>query len=102
MRALLIVGLLCVIVCGCSPRLSGTYLPQGGGNTLLGNVFSKMEFVSGSEVDMTISLSGTASRFKYKVDGKKLVLSAGEQTMIMDIDDKGCIGNQMMGKYCKK
>src|SRR2546423_8996277 len=98
MRAFLIVGLLCVVVSGCSPRLSGTYLPEGKGNAMIGNFLEKIEFVSGSEVDVTTF--GQTTRSHYKVDGKKLVLTNGGQSFVLEIDDKGCIGNTMLREYC--
>jgi len=92
----LIVGL---VLSACGQGLSGTYFP-----TTKGSTYSKLEFVSGSEVDVTASLLGmvSTSRATYKVEKGKLVIAAGGQSVVFEIDDKGCFGNSLIGMFCKK
>jgi hypothetical protein len=54
MKSITFATLLCLFVAGCGRNsLSGTYLPKGGG---MGNglVISKLEIVSGTEVNISM------------------------------------------------
>ena len=75
-------------------------MPKGKGNSLIGNIAEKFEFVSRSEVEITAI--GNVTRSQYKLDGKKLVLTGGGQSIVLEVDEKGCFSNQWIGMYCKK
>ena len=87
--------LACLLAAGCSHGLSGTYLPKGGG---MGNgvVMSKLEFVNGNEVN--ISMMEQTVRANYKVDGKQVLLIVNGQQQVFNLDVDG--GN-LFGKFCK-
>jgi hypothetical protein len=98
-RSIAIAFLACLIAAGCGHHLSGTYVPKGGG---IGNglVMSKLEFINGSEVN--ISMMEQTVRANYKVDGKQVVLSVNGQQEVFTIDDDGCLdGGNLFGKFCK-
>jgi hypothetical protein len=91
--------LACLLAAGCGHSLSGTYLPKGGG---MGNglVMSKLEFISGSEVN--ISMMEQTVRANYKVDGKQVLLIVNGQQEVFNIDADGCLdGGNLFGKFCK-
>ena len=91
--------LACLIAAGCSHGLSGTYLPKGGG---IGNglVMSKLEFINGNEVN--ISMMEQTVRANYKVDGKQVLLIVNGQQQVFNLDDGGCLdGGNLFGKFCK-
>ena len=99
MKSIIFVTLLCVFVTGCSHGLSGTYLPKGGG---MGNglVMSKLEFINGNEVN--ISMMEQTVRANYKVDGKQVLLIVNGQQEVFNLDDAGCLdGGNLFGKFCK-
>ena len=98
-KSITIAVLACLLATGCSHRLSGTYVPKGGG---IGNglVMSKLEFISSTEVN--ISMMEQTVRANYKVDGKQVVLSVNGQQEVFNIDDDGCLdGGNLFGKFCK-
>ena len=91
--------LACLLAAGCSHGLSGTYLPKGGG---MGNglVMSKLEFINGSEVN--ISMMEQTVRANYKIDGKQVLLTVNGQSEVFTLDDAGCLdGGNLFGKFCK-
>jgi hypothetical protein len=91
--------LACLLAAGCSRGLSGTYLPKGGG---MGNglVMSKLEFINGSEVN--ISMMEQTVRASYKIDGKQVLLIVNGQQEVFNLDDAGCLdGGNLFGKFCK-
>ncbi len=91
--------LACMLAVGCSHGLRGTYLPKGGG---MGNgvVMSKLEFINGTEVN--ISMMEQTVRANYKVDGKQVLLSVSGQQQVFNLDDEGCLdGGNLFGKFCK-
>jgi hypothetical protein len=99
MKSIVFGALLCVLVAGCSHGLSGTYLPQGGG---MGNglVMQKMEFLSGTEVNL--SMMEQVVRANYRIDGKQVLLIVNGQQEVFNLDDKGCLdGGNLFGKFCK-
>ena len=91
--------LACLVATGCSHGLSGVYMPKGGG---MGNglVMSKLEFINGQEVN--ISMMEQQFRANYKVDGKQVLLIVNCQQEVFNIDDAGCLdGGNLFGKFCK-
>ena len=98
-RSITIATLACLLAVGCSHSLSGTYLPKGGG---MGNglVMSKLEFINGSEVNIT--MMAQTVRANYKVDGKQVLLIVNNQQEVFNLDDDGCLdGGSLFGKFCK-
>jgi hypothetical protein len=98
-KSITIAILACLLAAGCGHHLSGTYLPKGGG---IGNglVMSKLEFISGTEVN--ISMMAQTVRANYKVDGKQVLLVVNGQQEVFNIDDDGCLdGGNLFGKFCK-
>jgi hypothetical protein len=80
---------------GCGPRVSGTYTDKASGN--------QWTFKSGT---VTVSNGGMSeSGYKYKVEGKKILLTnpnGNGPTLELDINDKGCItGVGIMVEACK-
>jgi hypothetical protein len=86
---------------GCGSRLSGTYLPSGKPPSVIGFVYEKFEFGSGETVDIVIM--DVTRRGTYKIDGKKVAMTLNGESLVMVMDDKGCLdGGELIGKYCKK
>lgn len=99
LKSIIAAVLACLLMAGCGHSLSGTYLPKGGG---VGNglVLAKLEFISGTEVNIT--MMEQTIRTNYKIEGKQLLLSLNGQQAIFNIDDQGCLdGGNMFGKFCK-
>jgi hypothetical protein len=99
LKSIIFATLLCLFAAGCSHGLSGTYLPKGGG---MGNglVMSKLNFISGDQVD--ISMMEQTVRANYKVDGKSVLLIVNGQQEVFTLDDAGCLdGGNLFGKFCK-
>jgi hypothetical protein len=99
MKTSIVAAITCLALSGCGSSLSGTYLPQGGG---MGNglVMEKMVFGSGDSVTLTMMQQNV--RVQYKVDGKQLLLTLNGQSLVFDIDSKGCLdGGGLYGKFCK-
>jgi hypothetical protein len=93
------VALACFALSACGSRISGTYVPKGGG---MGNgiVMEKMEFGSGDSV--TLTMMEQKIRVTYKLDGKQVLLVANGMQMVFDIDKDGCLdGGGLYGKFCK-
>ena len=98
-KSITIAILACLLAAGCGHSLSGTYLPKGGG---IGNglVMSKLEFINGSEVN--ISMMEQTVRANYKIDGKQVLLIVNGQQEVFNLDDQGCLdGGNLFGKFCK-
>src|ERR1700685_2809526 len=90
--------LACLLAAGCSPGLSRVYMPKGGG---MGNglVMSKLEFINGQEVN--ISMMEQTVRANYKVDGKQVLLIVNGRQEVFNIDDDGCLqGGSLLGQVC--
>jgi hypothetical protein len=88
-----------VLASGCSHGLSGTYLPKGGG---MGNglVMQKLEFISGTEVN--VQMMEQTMRATYKVEGNQVLLNFNGQQPVFKLDDDGCLdGGNLFGKFCK-
>jgi hypothetical protein len=99
MKAIAIGMIFGLALSGCGHSLSGTYVPQGGG---MGNgvVMEKMVFASGDAV--TLSMMQQNIRASYKIEGKQLLLTLNGQSLVFDIDSKGCLdGGGLYGKFCK-
>jgi hypothetical protein len=96
----ILVALACLVMVGCGGHsLSGTYLPKGGG---IGNglVMDKLEFLNGTEVN--ISMMAQTIRGTYKIDGKQVLLIVNNQQEVFNLDDDGCLdGGNLFGKFCK-
>jgi hypothetical protein len=98
-KSIIFAALLCIFIVGCSHSLSGTYLPKGGG---MGNgvVMTKLVFVSGDSVD--ISMMEQTVRANYKLDGKQVLITVNGQQQAFTLDDDGCLdGGSLFGKFCK-
>jgi outer membrane lipopolysaccharide assembly protein LptE/RlpB len=87
-------ALLLALLTGCGNSLSGTYGEPNGGTS--------MEFHSNGKVE--IQIMGTIQEAKYTVEEGKVKISSDKQgTLVMKIDDKGCLdGGFMLGKLCKQ
>jgi hypothetical protein len=81
-----------VLLLGCGNNLSGTYGQKGGVN---------FEFHSNGKVELDVI--GPVQEATYVVeDGKVKITNGSQGTMVLKIDDKGCLdGGMMMGKLCK-
>lgn len=76
---------------GCGDALSGTYGKKGEVN---------FEFHSNGKVELDIL--GPIQEASYVVEDGKVKISSAQGTMVLRIDDKGCLdGGPMMGKLCK-
>jgi hypothetical protein len=82
-----------LLLAACGNSLSGTYGKKGEVN---------FEFHSNGKVELDIL--GPIQEASYVVeDGKVKISNAGQGTMVLKIDDKGCLdGGVMMGKLCKQ
>jgi hypothetical protein len=91
--AYLMIATTLVFLLGCSKSLSGTYGEKGG---------VSFEFHSNGKVELDVI--GPKQEATYVVEDGKVKISNGTQgTMVLDIDDKGCLdGGTMMGKLCKQ
>lgn len=85
--------LVLALLAGCGRSLSGTYGEKGGVN---------FEFHSNGKVELDIL--GPVQEATYVVEDGKVKITNGQQgTMVLKIDDKGCLdGGAMMGKLCKR
>lgn len=81
------------LLAGCGKSLSGTYGKKGGVN---------FEFHSNGKVDLDVI--GPIQEATYVVeDGKVKITNGNQGTMVLKIDDQGCLdGGMMMGKLCKQ
>ena len=81
------------LLLGCGNSLSGTYGQKGG---------VSFEFHSNGKVELDVI--GPVQEATYVVeDGKVKITSGSQGTMVLKIDDKGCLdGGLMMGKLCKQ
>jgi hypothetical protein len=77
---------------GCGNSLSGTYGKKGD---------VSFEFHSNGKVELDIL--GPIQEANYVVEDGKVKISAAQGTMVLRIDEKGCLdGGAMMGKLCKQ
>jgi hypothetical protein len=76
--------------------LSGIYTATGGGG-----FFEKLNFTSGTKVEITFM--GQTRELTYRVDGRTLkIQSPSAETQIFTIDNAGCFdGGNLLGKYCR-
>ena len=81
------------LLAACGNSLSGTYGKKGEVN---------FEFHSNGKVDLDVI--GPIEEATYVVeDGKVKITNGNQGTMVLRIDDKGCLdGGVMMGKLCKQ
>lgn len=99
MRRMILSVVACLALVACSHGLSGTYVPQGGG---VGNglAMQKIEFLSGTEVNLT--MMGQTVRADYKIDGKQVLFIVNGQQQVFNIDDHDCLdGGAVWGRFCK-
>ena len=77
----------------CGNSLSGTYGKKGE---------VSFEFHSNGKVELDVL--GPIQEASYVVeDGKVKITNGSQGTMVLKIDDKGCLdGGIMMGKLCKQ
>jgi hypothetical protein len=82
-----------MLLLGCGNSLSGTYGDKGGVN---------FEFHSNGKVELDVI--GPVQEATYVVeDGKVKITNGNHGTMVLKIDEKGCLdGGVMMGKLCKR
>lgn len=89
-------ALITFTIFGCSSgnSINGTYKPSGTAH------FQSMSFKSGGIAEVTFL--GTVSEVTYKIEDKAVKMTGGGQTVILTIDDRGCIvGGPTVGTYCK-
>ena len=81
------------LLAACGNSLSGTYGKKGEVN---------FEFHSNGKVELDVI--GPIQEATYVVeDGKVKITNGSQGTMVLRIDDKGCLdGGVMMGKLCKQ
>lgn len=84
---------LCIaMLSACGNGLSGTYGKKGNVN---------FEFHSNGKVELDIL--GPIQEATYVVEDGKVKIGVAQGTMVLRIDDKGCLdGGAMMGKLCKQ
>jgi len=83
---------------GCGSRLSGTYKVEANG----GMPFEKMNFTSGSKVELT-DAAGGISEATYVVDGNQVKVSAAGMTQVWTIDKDGALNaGQTIGRFVKQ
>ena len=91
----IVLALAGLALAGCGRSPSGTYLATGNAP------YQQIEFGSGDTVDLTVA--GMVQRGAYKVDGSKVVVTIGGQSIVLTVDDHGCLtGGQLIGTYCKQ
>jgi len=93
MAAVALLAASAALLTGCGNSISGVYGKKGEVN---------MEFHSNSKVELDII--GPIQEASYVVeDGKVKITNGNQGTLVMKIDDKGCLdGGVMMGKLCKQ
>jgi hypothetical protein len=87
-------AVLLVLLAGCGSSLSGKYGDAKGAN---------LNFHSNGKVE--IDFLGPVQEASYVVEEGKVKISgvANAGTLILKIDDKGCLdGGAMLGKLCKQ
>jgi len=101
MRSIWIVVLAGFMLAGCGQKLSGTYVPKKGQTGLAREaIIDRIEFVSSDSADITVL--GQIRRLSYKLEGKKVIMTFGNESNVFTINDDGCLdGGQMIGKLCK-
>jgi hypothetical protein len=89
----LALAVLCTaLLAACGNSLSGTYGKKGD---------VSFEFHSNGKVELDIL--GPIQEASYVVEDGKVKISGAQGTMVLRIDDKGCLdGGAMMGKLCKQ
>jgi hypothetical protein len=82
-----------LLLAGCGNSLSGTYGKKGE---------VSLEFHSNGKVELDIL--GPIQEASYVVeDGKVKISHPSQGTMVLKIDDQGCLdGGVMMGRLCKQ
>jgi hypothetical protein len=100
MKRLIVVALACVALVACGKSLSGTYVAKQGSGLGAGLVMEKMNFIDGSNVELT--MMAQTVRAPYKIDGESLLITVQGQTQVFKIDKDGCLdGGDVFGKLCK-
>jgi hypothetical protein len=81
------------LLTGCSNSLDGTYGKKGE---------VTMEFHSNGKVELDVI--GPIQEASYVVeDGKVKITNGAAGTLVLKLDDKGCLdGGMMLGKLCKQ
>ncbi len=83
---------------GCGSKLNGTY----AADTNSMSPFEKLNFTSGSKVELTHVVEGTIEA-TYVVEGDKVKITLRGQTMVWTIDKSGSLNSDgMYGKYTKQ
>jgi len=86
------------LLAGCGSRLSGTYTADE--NSI--SPFEKLNFTSGSKVELTHAVEGTIEA-TYVVEGDKVKITLRGQTMVWTIDKSGSLNSDgIYGKYTKQ
>lgn len=90
--ALALASLSLALLSACGNGLSGTYGKKGEVN---------LDFHSNGKVELDII--GAVQEATYVVEDGKVKISGAQGTLVLRIDDKGCLdGGAMMGKLCKQ
>lgn len=91
---LVVIGAILASAPALGATLEGDYI--GTGNSL----FEKLSFRSGGKVRLTFM--GMTKVGTYEIDGKEVLITAGNETNVFTIDEQGCVvGGGLIGKYCK-
>lgn len=91
---LAVIGAILATAPALGAALEGDYI--GTGNSF----FEKLSFRSGGKVRITFA--GMTKVGTYEIDGKEVLITAGNETNVFTIDEQGCVvGGGLIGKYCK-
>lgn len=94
------------LLAGCGSGVSGTYTDShgliamtfhGGTVTVGGGMESALGAIAGS--------NATSPKLKYKVKGKKVIITApnaSNSPLVLEIADDGCLTGIPYGELCKK
>lgn len=86
--------LLAVTLSACGRKVSGVYLPEDGG------MFEKINFVSGSKVQITFM--GSTTEGTYKIEDGQVKITVNGQTQVFERPDAKTIdGGGILGRYAK-
>ena len=86
-----LISLSVAMLSACGASLLGTYGKKGDVN---------FEFHSNGKVELDIL--GPVQEATYVVEDGKVKISGAQGTMVLHIDDNGCLdGGAMLGKLCK-
>lgn len=90
-----VVAMAALALNGCGSAVSGEYSPSGRAH------FQSLNFKSNDTAE--VMFQGMKSEIRYEVDGDSVKLTNAGETVILTMDDKGClVGGGPLGTYCKQ